>query len=170
MELAFYKNKDISKKGRADLVNYLTGECWEVKPHMKGFNSNPDKYTKKALDQLMSYVEGILANDEYRRTLSDLRFHPGKAFIETHCYDKVTDSDIYYWSNGDGIIWYEVKKRQYLKPQPIADPLPEQERSHANQPVMNSEALVYAAQALLLIGAIGCIAAGFPAAAVAFAF
>jgi len=107
MELGFYKYGDKNKIGRADLVNPITGEVWEVKPHMYGFFRNPDKYTEKARKQLESYIEGEVINGNSRHYMFG-SFHPGRMIPEKIIYDPVTYMYIAYWSEGDGIIWYDV--------------------------------------------------------------
>lgn len=127
-ELGFYKYGDPTKPGRADLIHLVTGDVWEIKPHMAGYNRNPVKYLDRAQKQLESYIEGEIANGKKRQQLQGTRLHPGYGFPEKTIYDELTDVDITYWSEGDGVIWYEAKKRQHKKPAPVSVPTPEKSR------------------------------------------
>ena len=152
-ELGFYKYGDSSKKGRADLVNLTTGEVWEIKPHMAGYNRNPVKYLNRALDQLDSYIEGKITNGENRESLENKKLHPGGIVPARTIYDAVTDMDITYWSEGDGIIWYETSNRQYLKPAPVVVPEPERSKSRSYSAQPSASDILGSVCMLLLYGA-----------------
>lgn len=152
-ELGFYKHGDSSKKGRADLVNLTTGEVWEIKPHMAGYNRNPVKYLNRALDQLDSYIEGEITNNKTRKRLENKNLHPGGIVPARTIYDAVTDMDITYWSEGDGIIWYETSSRQYLKPAPVVVPEPERSKSRSYSAQPSASDILGSVCMLLLYGA-----------------
>ena len=152
-ELGFYKYGDGSKKGRADLVNVSTGEVWEIKPHMAGYNRNPVRYLNRALDQLDSYIEGEITNGEIRKQLKNKNLHPGGIVPARTIYDAMTDMDITYWSAGDGIIWYEISSRQYLKSAPVVVPEPERSKSRSYSAQPSASDILGSVFMLLLYGA-----------------
>ena len=53
-EISVFKYGRIDKRGRIDLLNYITGETWEVKPMGVTYRRNPINYEKKAKSQLQS--------------------------------------------------------------------------------------------------------------------
>lgn len=152
-ELGFYKYGDGSKKGRADFVNVSTGEVWEIKPHMAGYNRNPVRYLNRALDQLDSYIEGEITNGEIRKQLKNKNLHPGGIVPARTIYDAMTDMDITYWSAGDGIIWYEISSRQYLKSAPVVVPEPERSKSRSYSAQPSASDILGSVFMLLLYGA-----------------
>ena len=152
-EWGFYKYGDGSKKGRADLVNVSTGEVWEIKPHMAGYNRNPVRYLNRALDQLDSYIEGEITNGEIRKQLKNKNLHPGGIVSARTIYDAMTDMDITYWSAGDGIIWYEISSRQYLKSAPVVVPEPERSKSRSYSAQPSASDILGSVFMLLLYGA-----------------
>ncbi|MED9821389.1 MAG: RHS repeat-associated core domain-containing protein [Christensenellales bacterium] len=148
-EVGFYKYGDSGKKGRADLVNFGTGDVWEVKPQMSGYLRNPLTYTDRALRQLQSYIEGVFSNDQNRVMLRGKNLHPGHAVQKRSFYDAQTDTDVGYWSMGDGIIWYKTTKRQHLEASRVTalDPQKEESPSYSLQPnglVLGVLTIVYA--------------------------
>ena len=135
------------------MVNVSTGEVWEIKPHMAGYNRNPVRYLNRALDQLDSYIEGEITNGEIRKQLKNKNLHPGGIVPARTIYDAMTDMDITYWSAGDGIIWYEISSRQYLKSAPVVVPEPERSKSRSYSAQPSASDILGSVFMLLLYGA-----------------
>ena len=135
MEVGFYKYGNSEKRGRADLVNFSTGEVWEVKPHMASYFRNPTKYTILAQVQLESYIEGELTSGQTRHELN-ASLQPGGAVACTSFSDEMTDMMITYWSTGDGIIWYTTTKKTYWCPAPAFSDArePSSSKQYSSQP------------------------------------
>ena len=127
-ELGIFKYGIGSMRGRADLINLETGEVWEVKPHMAGYIRNPVLDLNKARTQLDSYTSGIFINP---KNIAKSPLHPGGAVKTQSFPDPATSTWITYWSEGDGIIWYEVEKLQAPKPATAKESAPERSRSRS---------------------------------------
>lgn len=148
-ELGIFKYGIGSMRGRADLVNLETGEVWEVKPHMAGYIRNPVLYLNKARTQLDSYTSGIFINP---KNIAKSPLRPGGA-VETQSFpDPATSTWITYWSEGDGIIWYEVEKLQAPKPATAKESVPERSRSRSTSSRSVAGAVIGAVLSTLVTG------------------
>ena len=76
--------------GRIDLVNILTGECWEIKPYHSENMGN---------DQLANYVHGHFVNPNL---VKGNKLKRG-GFIAPGVFEDQT-ARVYYWYAGRGIL------------------------------------------------------------------
>ena len=96
--------------GRIDLVNILTGECWEIKPYHSENMGN---------DQLANYVHGHFVNPNL---VKGNKLKRG-GFIAPGVFEDQT-ARVYYWYAGRGIILY-VYSKKIIVPQPSPEAIRE---------------------------------------------
>ena len=107
-EIGFFKWGDTGAIGRADIVDFRTGEVWEIKPCGITFLRDPLQYCINTLDQLAGYVGGTVRNSIWREKLCGRELQPGQNLFVSDLVPYSDTEEIIYWSTGDGIIWYAL--------------------------------------------------------------